>query len=262
MSTPAPVPLADRILAAIAEKPRTELALRAVFAKVHPDALHIKLVELQRAGRVQLIEGNWRLTPGTNAADSVERVQSAAKAAKREPLPPPPLDPGPIVIQQLRTCSHCHVEKPLSEYHKAPNGKDGRRGDCKQCCIERTRKWQERKRARSEAAVERLRAATPPPAEPVPEPPAPVAEAPAAPPPAEPEPARAVEPPPSSTILQFPGVAREPPKSLEDVVNRHRVQVRVTDLKHVAIADPVTGVHQIVLSPEGLKVLREQLASL
>lgn len=243
-----PVALADRILAALAEKPRTEVALRAVFPRVHPDALHIKLVELQRAGRAVSVENAWRLAPGTNAAESVERVQAAANVVKRDPLPPPPLDPGPIVLPKLRKCTQCGEEKPLTEFHRQPLGTDGHRADCKCCVRIRQRKRQAEKRVRSEAAVERLRP------EPVPA----VAETQAS----ELTPPAASEPAPTSTILQFPAPPREPPKTLEEVVNRQRAVGRITKLHRIVINDSEVGPQAMVLSDEGIRALREQLATL
>lgn len=233
-----PVSLEDRILAALAEKPRTELALRGVFPRVHPDALHIKLTELRRAGRVASIEGAWRLTPGSNAAPEVERVQAAARAVKREPLPPPPLDPGPVEIG-LRECKACGESKPLTDFNRHPKGKDGRRRDCKKC---QAKANVARRRARLEAlqaAVDAQRSAAPAAAatvEPAPEPPA----------------------APAENVLQFPA-PKAAPKTLEDVVNR-RATVSAASLESIMIADPVTGRQQLVLSADGLRALREHLA--
>ncbi len=33
----------------------------------------------------------------------------------------------------LKTCTKCDVEKPVEEFHRAPAGLHGRRGDCKRC---------------------------------------------------------------------------------------------------------------------------------
>lgn len=39
----------------------------------------------------------------------------------------------------LKTCSKCGTEKQLDDFHKAPTGAYGRRGDCKECVRARQR---------------------------------------------------------------------------------------------------------------------------
>lgn len=42
----------------------------------------------------------------------------------------------------MKTCSKCHVEKSLSEFHKKTAAKDGRQSKCKSCNNKNTRDWQ------------------------------------------------------------------------------------------------------------------------
>lgn len=42
----------------------------------------------------------------------------------------------------MKACKDCKAEKPLSEYHKNKNTKDGVTIVCKPCATERSRKWQ------------------------------------------------------------------------------------------------------------------------
>lgn len=42
----------------------------------------------------------------------------------------------------MKACKDCKVEKPLSEYHKNKNTKDGVTIICKPCATARSRKWQ------------------------------------------------------------------------------------------------------------------------
>jgi 5-methylcytosine-specific restriction endonuclease McrA len=48
----------------------------------------------------------------------------------------------------MKTCKDCQVEKPLSDYHKNKNTKDGVTIVCKPCATERSRKWQSANRDR------------------------------------------------------------------------------------------------------------------
>ena len=42
---------------------------------------------------------------------------------------------------KTKICSKCGVGKPLDEFHKQKGGKDGKRGDCKDCFNEISRKY-------------------------------------------------------------------------------------------------------------------------
>ena len=42
---------------------------------------------------------------------------------------------------KTKICSKCGVGKPLDEFHKQKGGKDGKRGDCKDCFNETSRKY-------------------------------------------------------------------------------------------------------------------------
>jgi len=66
---------------------------------------------------------------------------------------------------------------------------------------------------------------------------------------------------PAEKVVAFPG-AKPAAKTLEDIVNRRfgPASARMTPLQHVQVIDPVTGIHSMVLSLEGLSALREQLA--
>lgn len=40
-----------------------------------------------------------------------------------------------------KNCSVCGINKPLSDFHKAANGKHGRKSRCKQCNIKQAKDW-------------------------------------------------------------------------------------------------------------------------
>jgi|ERR1700741_5671885 len=50
-----------------------------------------------------------------------------------------------------KTCTQCQVDKPLSDYHKNKNRKDGHVGICKSCAISKTKDWQSRNPEKLEA---------------------------------------------------------------------------------------------------------------
>lgn len=41
----------------------------------------------------------------------------------------------------MKTCSKCGAEKPLSEFYKRKDSKDGYRGDCRQCNDMKSKTW-------------------------------------------------------------------------------------------------------------------------
>jgi len=41
----------------------------------------------------------------------------------------------------MKTCSHCKIEKPLTEFYKNKSKNDGASSNCKVCDLERTKKW-------------------------------------------------------------------------------------------------------------------------
>ena len=61
----------------------------------------------------------------------------------------------------MKRCSVCGVEKPLSEFHKQKQSKDGHRSQCKPCNTERASRWsrenKERIRNRKNATYYRSR---------------------------------------------------------------------------------------------------------
>lgn len=263
---PPPVSLSDRIIVALAERPRSQQELSALLPRVSMDAIGIKLAELRRAMRIVLVDGTWRIRAGSSADQEVERVQKAAAReerarqleqtsapAKPAPAAEPAPTPADATAETQRTCTQCGETHPIWDFYAAKNGRGGRRADCKYCTRKASRELAvARKRARDARAMP---AALPP----VEETPA-AAAAPAAEPetPPPPEPAIAAE-----NVVAFPG-AKAAPKTIEDLVNRVRGQAsaRVTPLQHVQVLDPVTGAHSMLLSPDGLRALRDQLAGL
>jgi hypothetical protein len=55
----------------------------------------------------------------------------------------------------LKTCSGCGASKPLDEFDRAPNSKDGRTSRCKQCRAEVGRIYRKRRAAAERMAEER-----------------------------------------------------------------------------------------------------------
>lgn len=268
--------LIDRIVAELAEDPKTEDDLVVCFPKAGRQVIRVKVAELKRAGKITERDGVFRLRPGTDAtaevaAVTVERAATNAEnarkvgqaiaaarkqravpppasppaplRAKRELLPPPPLDPGPIVLEQLRTCTKCEVEKPLSAFGKRVKAKGGIRNECKACVAARQRDRMARLQAAARAIAEQKAAAAPA---------------------AVVAPAREPEPPaadvPDLKVLTFPG-PKPAPKTLEEVANRFRATVQRTTAERIVVADPLFGVQYLVLSDEGLRALREHLAT-
>ena len=41
-----------------------------------------------------------------------------------------------VVVEAVKTCSTCRVEKPLTEYHRSLRAADGRQWKCKECVQE------------------------------------------------------------------------------------------------------------------------------
>lgn len=44
-----------------------------------------------------------------------------------------------------KPCSHCHIVKPLTDFHLNPATLDGRQGHCKSCNLIYVKEWQKRK---------------------------------------------------------------------------------------------------------------------
>ena len=60
-----------------------------------------------------------------------------------------------MTMDQMKTCNHCDVAKPLTEFYKAKDNRDGRQGTCRECLRAQGR---ERRRLDGEAARARDRA--------------------------------------------------------------------------------------------------------
>ena len=43
----------------------------------------------------------------------------------------------------MKICSRCNTEKETDQFYKRKDSKDGFRADCKECCNERNRKYDE-----------------------------------------------------------------------------------------------------------------------
>jgi hypothetical protein len=59
----------------------------------------------------------------------------------------------------MKTCSHCNIEKPLTEFYKNRSRKDGLQSDCKKCRKEGAAKWhaEHKEQAAKRAASYRAR---------------------------------------------------------------------------------------------------------
>lgn len=78
----------------------------------------------------------------------------AAKVAKEEATTvtnkPTSVSVEPVNVavtaeQPLKTCTHCHVAKPLGAFGKDKSTKTGLRYDCRECVLERSRKGRAKK---------------------------------------------------------------------------------------------------------------------
>lgn len=57
--------------------------------------------------------------------------------------------------QEKRCCTRCEVEKPLTEFYKRSDVKDGYRPWCKKCSREVSSKWEEENRERKRAKAKK-----------------------------------------------------------------------------------------------------------
>lgn len=53
-----------------------------------------------------------------------------------------------------KTCNKCEELKPLTDFHKLKTVKDGRKGDCADCCNAASRKWRQDNPAAAKASVD------------------------------------------------------------------------------------------------------------
>lgn len=79
-----------------------------------------------------------------------------AKTRKYAAQPPRRIDP-----EGMRTCNHCKVLKPLSEYHASKAHHDGIARRCKTCSFELHAEWRRTHLAEAAAAQKKWREANP-----------------------------------------------------------------------------------------------------
>lgn len=58
----------------------------------------------------------------------------------------------------MKTCAICKIDKPLTEYHKDPKGRNGLRRMCKPCAIAVDAKWRKANPEKARAKQRRWRA--------------------------------------------------------------------------------------------------------
>jgi hypothetical protein len=128
-------PIADRILAELAEDPKSEDDLVVCFPKAGRDVIRVKVAELKRGGKIVDREGVYRLAPGVTAAEAVERVAEertelaventrrvaqAIGASARQHAPAAAV-PAPVSVGR-KVCPNCRQSRPIAAFVDASGG--------------------------------------------------------------------------------------------------------------------------------------------
>ena len=53
-------------------------------------------------------------------------------------------EPSPYVIPTEKTCSICGITKPLDQFHRHKQSRDGKKSDCAACCIAAAHAWNQK----------------------------------------------------------------------------------------------------------------------
>jgi len=252
------LPIADRLLVALAGEPMSEDDLVLTFPRASRDVIRLKLTELKRSGRVVGNDGVYRIAPGQAApADALEAVEeesravrvdgerraaSASEAAARQ------RPPAALTEYGYRDCAQCRARKPLLEFPRVRGGGVGPR--CKACRAAGAGAKHRQARLQAELRGERPPAAAPA----TTREPAPV-EAPEV----EQEITEASQT--SATVLEFPtGAARERTATPGQSGPATSARVSIRSMTLITVVDaPMNTVWNLTLSDAGVEALRAAL---